>query len=105
MLFRSQQLHAAERVIKDGLNVRQTEELVTHLQNERAKPITLTTGHAPLPPANRDTHVADLENRIREKLGAKVQLRYRDGKGALEVRFFNDTELERVLQILGVKMD
>ena len=49
--------------------------------------------------------MADLENRIREKLGTKVQLRYRDGKGSVDVRFFSDAELERVLQTLGVKVD
>ncbi len=94
----------AERVLKRTLNVRQTEELVAHLQNERAKPSAGKTLSV-LPPANRDTHVADLENRLRERLGTKVQLRYRDGKGALEVRFFSDAELERVLQIMGVKVD
>jgi hypothetical protein len=32
-------------------------------------------------------------------------LRYSQGKGALEIAFFSDDELERVLEILGVKPD
>lgn len=93
---------AAERVLKDGLNVRQTEELVTHLQNPKppgAAPAV--SGVAPL----RDANVVDIENRLRERFGTKVQLRYRQGKGALEIRFFSDDELERILQIAGVKVD
>jgi hypothetical protein len=30
-------------------------------------------------------------------------LRYIQGKGALEISFFSDEELERILQILGVR--
>jgi hypothetical protein len=46
--------------------------------------------------------VAHLEDRLRERLGTKVQLRYSQGKGALEIHFFSDPELERVLQLLGI---
>lgn len=92
---------AAERVIKEALNVRQTEGLVAKLQNRHragAKPGVVV----PLP---TDAHVADMENRIRERLGTKVKLRYAQGKGALEISFFSDAELERVLQVLGVSAE
>jgi ParB family chromosome partitioning protein len=46
--------------------------------------------------------VGHLENQLRERLGTKVQLRYAQGKGSLEISFFSDAELERLLQILGV---
>jgi ParB family chromosome partitioning protein len=94
------QQQAAERIIKEGLNVRQTEGLVAKIQERAAgpaKPATIT-------PLTKDAHVADLENRIREKLGTKVQLRYSQGKGGLEISFFNDDELERILQILGISV-
>jgi len=95
---------AAERILKQGLNVRQTEELVTRLQGHpsgsgRSKDATATVS------ANPDAHVADLVNRLTERFGTKVQLRYRAGKGTLEVRFFSDDELERILEIVGVKVD
>ena len=96
-----QQQLAAERVIKEGLNVRQTEGLVAKLQargSGAAKPASIT-------PLTQDAHVADLENRIRERLGTKVHLRYSQGKGGLEISFFNDDELERILQILGITVE
>jgi len=97
-----QQRLAATRVVKDGLNVRQTETLVAHLQErEKASPANAV----PLPPQNRDAHVASLENRLRERLGTKIHLRYAQGKGALEIAFFSDAELERILQILGLNPD
>jgi ParB family chromosome partitioning protein len=53
----------------------------------------------------RDAHVADLENKLQERFGTKVSLRYRQGKGALEVKFFNDDDLERILQIMGLDLE
>ena len=49
-----------------------------------------------------DPHVADLETKLRDVFATKVQLKYAQGKGSLEISFFSDAELERILQILGV---
>ena len=93
---------AVGRILGEGLNVRQTEALVAHIQARASAPVA-KPGSPVGPP--KDAHVANLENRIRERLGTKVQLRYSQGKGALEIGFFSDAELERILQILGVSSD
>ena len=98
----TQQRIAFERILKEGLNVRQTEALVARLQAREAGTATRT---GPITPLTRDAHVADLENQLRERLGTKVHLRYAHGRGALEVAFFSDAELERILQVFGVKPD
>jgi ParB family chromosome partitioning protein len=95
-----QQKSAAERVIKDGFNVRQTEQLVAKLLGRSGK-ITATTPPN-ITPLTTDTHVADLESRLREVFGTKVQVRYAAGKGSVEITFYSDAELERILQLLGV---
>jgi ParB family chromosome partitioning protein len=101
----AEQKLAAERIIKHGLNVRQTEELVTRLQQHpMAESAGRGTGVATATPI-RDVHVTSLETKLRERLGTKVQLRYRQGKGALDIRFFSDDELERILQIMGVSSE
>lgn len=93
---------ATERVLKEGFNVRQTEALVSRLQAREATPGPQA---GPVAPAARDAHVAELENRLRERLGTKIHLRYAQGKGALEIAFFSDAEFERLLQILGISPD
>lgn len=98
-----QQKLAAERVIKDGLTVRQTEELVARLQNQPNITPGKTSNGVTI--TSRDTHVVAVENKLRERLGTKVQLRYRAGKGSMEVKFFNDADLERILGVIGVKLD
>lgn len=95
---KSQRL-AAERIVKESLNVRQAEGLVakwqSHGQKASAAPKT-----APAPAG--DPHVADLESRLREVFATKVKLNYVQGKGSLEISFFSNEELERILQILGI---
>jgi ParB family chromosome partitioning protein len=93
---------AAERILKEGLNVRQTEALVARFQ---ARESGTVSGPVPPTPLTRDTHVASLEDQLRERLGTKVHLRYAQGKGALEITFFSDSELERILQVLGISPD
>ena len=95
------QQQAAERVIKGGLNVRQTEGLVAKLQTRGAR----KTGDKIVAIVPIDSNIARLEDRLREKFGTKVQLRYAQGKGAVEISFFSDEELQRVLEILGVNAD
>lgn len=90
---------AAERIIKEALNVRQTEGLVAKMQHRAARVPGKTSIVMPLP---GDAHVADLENKLRERFATKVQLRYAQGKGSLEISFFSDDELERILQLLGL---
>jgi ParB family transcriptional regulator, chromosome partitioning protein len=96
-----QQKLAAERVLKDGLSVRSTEELVATFQAQKPSTTTKTNGLTLI----RDTHVVALENKIRERFGTKVALRYKAGKGALEIRFFNEDDLQRILGVIGVEAD
>ena len=100
-----QQLAAAERVLDDAMNVRQTEALVARRVAlsegaESAKREGPSAGGGP-----QNAQVSSLENQLRERLGTKVRLRYNAGKGALEITFFSDAEFERLLQILGVNPD
>lgn len=91
---------AADRVVREGLNVRQTEGLVTKLQ-ARGEKGTADAIKAPAVPSG-DPHVTDVEGRLRELFATRVKLNYAQGKGTLEISFFSNEELERILQVLGV---
>ncbi len=96
------QQSTAARVLTGGLTVRQTEDLVAKLSSPKSE---AGSGKAEAGNAPRDPHVADLEQKLIERLGTKVALRYKAGKGSLEVKFFSDDELNRVLEILGINLD
>jgi ParB family transcriptional regulator, chromosome partitioning protein len=94
---------AADKAIRENLSVRQTEDLVTRLQHGQVSRSGGAGGVSRA--AANDVHVAALESRLRERLGSKVGLRYRQGKGAIEIRFVSDDDLERLLQLLGVSAE
>lgn len=95
-----QQSEVAQRVVREGLSVRQLEELVARLApGPGTRPRTDAVEPA------RDPHVSAVEDRLRQRLGTKVAVRYRQGRGQIDIRFYSDAELERVLEILGVGMD
>ena len=83
---------ALATIVKRELSVRQTEELVRKLQGEK-QPAKRRTKQSP--------SVAELENRVRDKLGTKVALRRgRKGKGSLIIYFYSDEELEALIKHL-----
>jgi ParB family chromosome partitioning protein len=93
---------AAERIIKENLNVRQSEGLIAKLQARGSKNSAETKPVAIVP---IDSNLGRLEDKLREKFGTKVHLKYANGKGAVEISFFSDDELQRVLEILNVTAD
>ena len=93
---------AAERVVKEGLNVRQTEGLIAKLQTHNAQAGTSKPVAAMVP---MNSNISRLEDKLREKFGTKVHLKYALGKGAVEITFFSDDELQRVLEVLNVTAD
>lgn len=95
------QARAADQVVRQVLNVRQTEELVARMLHQGSG----AASPAVVPSKPKDPHVVNLENRLRERVGTKVSLRYDKGKGSVEIAFFSDAELERVMSLLGVTVD
>lgn len=90
------QENLAKKIVEEGLSVRQAEQMVTSIQTQdpamrRARVIVRKT-----------PHIRDLEDRTRERLGTKVEISYRNGKGRMTIRFFSDDDLQRVLDVLGV---
>jgi ParB family chromosome partitioning protein len=98
------QKQLAEEVIRDGLSVRETEQLVNE-RNQRTSARIINSSLATKPPTTPDVHVAALQSKLQDRFGTKVSVKYRKGKGAVEIRFFDDDDLERIMEIVGVKMD
>jgi ParB family chromosome partitioning protein len=94
---------AAERIIKEGLNVRQAEGLISKLQARGSRPASENAKPRVIVPVS--SNISRLEEKMREKFGTKVHLKYAHGKGAVEISFFSDDELQRVLEVLGVNAD
>ena len=89
----------AEQVIKRKLTVRQTEALVTEqLANTGGQKRSRKGGAARDLPA----HLADIEARLREKFSTQVQLIHSDKRGRIEIEYYGDGDLDRILETLGM---
>ena len=99
-----EQVQVSRRIIKDALSVRQTEALISEL-HQKKKDKQLSSSHPVTRNNEKDVHVAHMEQQLVEKFNTKVRIKYQEGKGALEIRFFSDEELESLLSNLGVSAD
>ena len=81
--------------VAQKLSVRDVEKLVKSLGNPAKKPKAKK--------ANKNSFVyEDIENRLKQTLGTKVSISAKDGgAGKIEIEFFSDDDLERILDIIG----
>ncbi len=85
------QTQAAKQVVKQGLNVRQTEQLCKQLAKApKEKPL-------PVRPALPD----EVELALRQVLGGPVKVQYKNGKGSLKIEFYSDEQLRAFANLLG----
>jgi ParB family transcriptional regulator, chromosome partitioning protein len=82
------QTAAAETVIRKSLNVRQTEELVQRLLGQKKK-----TTEKP----EYSSQVQEIEERLREALGTRVNLHYSPKGGSVVIRYYSDEELDSII--------
>ena len=87
------QIALAERTAKEGLLVRQIETLAKK-EKEPAKPAKKTA--TPAKSADERRVEEDLKN----ALGTRVNLTRKGKKGKIEIEFFSEEELERLIDIL-----
>lgn len=83
----------AEKVMKDGLNVRQLELLIQQLNQNVSRETKKKK-----PP--KDIFIQEQESILREKFGTTVTITQMKKKGKIEIEFFSKEDLERILEIL-----
>jgi ParB family chromosome partitioning protein len=87
------QREAAKRVAEEQLSVRQTEALVKALQKgKREKP-------KPQGP-DLSLYLGELEKDLSGRLGRKVRISHKGKKGRIELEYYNEQDLEALLQQL-----
>jgi ParB family chromosome partitioning protein len=83
-----------ERVLREELTVRDTEH-AARVRNEEIIPAAKA----------KVERLSQVEGAIREKLGTKVRVTSRAGKGQIQISYNSREELERLLESLGIKLD
>lgn len=82
----------AEKVVKENLNVRQLENLVQRL-NEDVPRETIEK--------KKDIFIEEKQSELRDRFGTNVQIKKNKNKGKIEIEFFSEDDLERILELLS----
>ena len=81
----------ARRVIREGMNVRTLEKLISRKAKRPAGEVKEKV---------KSLYLADIENRLRSLYATKVSLSQRQKGGVIEFSYFSEDELERLLELL-----
>lgn len=84
-------------ILRDELNVRESEQAANRI-NEKAKKKQLS--YVP-----RDFYLEQLVDKIREKLGTKVDIQAKGKRGRIYIDYYNYDDLDRLLALLGVSIN
>lgn len=88
------QSEAYRIVISKRLSVRQTEALIKRLNTVSTKPPKPITG-------STNRYFSDLADELSRQFGTKVQIQRRGKKGKLQIDFYSDEDLDRLLTLLN----
>lgn len=82
-----------KKIIKEQLNVRQVERLVSELNEKKPKKKKKHT-------VKKDIFLLRQEEILREHLGTNVKIEKNKNKGKIEIEFYTDDELEKIINLL-----
>lgn len=98
----SGQMDICQRVIEDGLSVRECERLTRETAKTDPEQTAKRTVSRETKDRIEDPNLGAVETRLRELFGTKVNLIKHKDKGRIEIEFYSDDDMERILHILAV---
>lgn len=106
------QVKAAEHILAEHLSSRQAEELVrclldnpAYLDAEAGGPEDESAEAQETQEAQQDAFYQDAVGRLNEYLGTKVRIRPGKKKSRIEIEFYSEDDLERLLELLEGQKD
>jgi len=91
-----EQLRLAETILRRNSSVRQTERLVTRFlggwKKRRGSPKVVVSSAA----------IGDLQDKLRQHFGTNVTIHHTPKRGRIEIEYYGDDDLQRILNIVGL---
>jgi len=85
----------AEIIVKNNLSVRETEKLIQKIQNLNRKKSRNNK--------QKPSYILEIESEMEETLGTRVQINPGKKKGIIEIEYYSEEDLERILEIVTGK--
>ncbi|MDU6176050.1 MAG: ParB/RepB/Spo0J family partition protein [Clostridium perfringens] len=90
------QYEIAQKIIDNSLSVRETEKLVKRILNDAVEEKT-SERRKPLNP-----YYKDVRDRLQDHFGTKVNLNANKNKGKIEIEYYSEEDLQRILDIINI---
>jgi ParB family chromosome partitioning protein len=87
---KNERLKTVQSIVDNKINVRETEKIVNKNKKRRTKKSTI----------KEDPFVKEIEEKLMRALGTKVTLSPKKEGGIIQVEFYGDEDLERILDLL-----
>lgn len=88
-------LKATNLIIQNDLSVRETENLIKNMKkagSQRPKPKAV----------EKPSYLLDIENKMEESLGTRVTIQSGKKKGVIEIEYYSDDDLERIIGMFTI---
>ncbi|MGC6769008.1 ParB/RepB/Spo0J family partition protein [Enterococcus sp. LJL51] len=99
---KKQILALANRAVKEGLTVRQLEQMVNDLNENEGKK---SAKQAKKAVKEKPYYIRESEDRLMDKFGTTVVIQEKEGKGKIEIEYLSQSDLARILDILSIQFD
>ena len=90
------QYELAQRVIDDGISVRELERIIKNINNEKDKNRNKGTEKELNP------YYKDVVNKLQNYFGTKVSLCNKKNKGLIEIEYYSEEDLQRIIDIINL---
>ncbi len=87
------QLQIAKKVIEEGLSVRETENIAKKISENQ--PVETSKKKK-----EKDIYIVDVEEKLANILGTKVNISKGRKKGKIEIEYYNDDDLNNIISLL-----
>ncbi|NKB71105.1 MAG: ParB/RepB/Spo0J family partition protein [Candidatus Latescibacteria bacterium] len=88
------QLELAKRCIDNKMTAREVERAVNAIRSGRDRPRRARSSEA------TDPHIVSFQEKLQHRYGTAVNIRRNEKKGRVEIEFYGDGDLERILELL-----
>tara|TARA_B100001093_G_scaffold310076_1_gene295861 strand:+ start:3551 stop:4471 length:921 start_codon:yes stop_codon:yes gene_type:complete len=99
---KAEQKMLADLVVKKKLNVRETEKLVS--EQISGKRTTKGTAKPKLSP-QAEAYIRQIQDRLRSRFATNIAIHHTDKRGKIEIEYYGNEDLGRILELLGVSID
>lgn len=90
------QYEISQKIIDEGLSVRDTEKLIKNLQSNLVKTSKKNNDE------KLNLYINDIRNKLEGIFGTKVNLKNKNNKGKIEIEYYSNDDLQRILDILKI---